>query len=141
MLAFVAAIGNALFALGQKKATLHSNPFLYGSLTLLTGGILLSIIAAFFDARGLTNYSIVNFKWFLISGTGYVLLNVGLYFLYRNYGASYYTLYAVLSIMTTSVLLAVLVFNEKLNWYYGLSFLCAVLTILFFMLGKTAKNL
>ncbi|MBL7723640.1 MAG: EamA family transporter [Chitinophagaceae bacterium] len=139
ILALVAAVGNALFALGQKKATVHANPFLYGSFTLLAGGVLLSIVSVFFNMKGVGNYAGINFKWFLVSGSGYVLLNIGLYFLYRNYGASYYTLYAVLSIITTSVLLATLVFNEKLNWYYGIAFLFALLTIIFFMLGKT-KN-
>ncbi|MEQ1922242.1 MAG: transporter, partial [Pyrinomonadaceae bacterium] len=74
-----------------------------------------------------------------VSGLGYVLLNIGLYFLYRNFGASYYSLYAVLSIVTTSILLATLVFHEKMNLYYWLSLGFAGLTILSFLKGQMNK--
>ena len=135
-LAFVASLGNALYAFGQKKSITHANPFLFGVFSLLTGAILLFVCASFFELKNIPTFVINNLKWFIVSGLGYVLLNLGLYFLYQNFGVSYYTLYAMLSILTTSILLATLVFGEKFNLYYGLSILFAFLTIFFFMKAK-----
>jgi drug/metabolite transporter (DMT)-like permease len=109
---------------------------LFGTFSLLTGAILLFACASFFDLKNIPDFIAANVKWFIVSGLGYVLLNLGLYFLYQNFGASYYTLYAMLSILTTSILLATLVFGEKFNFYYALSILFAFLTIFFFMKAK-----
>jgi drug/metabolite transporter (DMT)-like permease len=132
LLALTAAIGNALYAFGQKKAVPHENPFVFGVFSLIIGAVLLAVVSLFFNTEGIGNYFAENFKWFTISGLGYVLLNIGLFFLYRNFGASYYLLYAVLSIMTTSILLAIIVFHEKMNFYYWISIGFATLTIFFF---------
>lgn len=140
LLALTAAIGNALYAFGQKKAVPHENPFVFGVFSLLAGAVLLAVIALFFDKRNVSGYLSENFKWFTVSGLGYVLLNIGLYFLYRNFGASYYSLYAVLSIMTTSILLATVVFNEKMNFYYWISLGFATLAIFFFLKGQTGNS-
>ncbi|HMT09766.1 MAG TPA: EamA family transporter [Pyrinomonadaceae bacterium] len=139
LLALTAAVGNALYAFGQKKATQHENPFLFGSIALFVGSFFLTVIAMFFDTRSVGSYMAENIKWFGVSGLGYVLLNIGLYFLYRNFGASYYSLYAVLSIATTSILLAAVVFHERMNLYYWVSLGFAGLTILFFLKGQTSK--
>lgn len=138
-LALTAAIGNALYALGQKKAVTHENPFLFGVCSLAIGSGLLAVIAMFFDRRNIGSYIAGNIRWFAISGFGYVLLNIGLYFLYRNFGASYYLLYAVLSIITTSILLATIVFSEEMNFYYWISLGFAGLTMYFFFKGKTGS--
>lgn len=94
-LALTAAVGNALYALGQKKAGTHENPFLFGVFSLLIGAVLLSVVSFFFNNNRVGSYFAENFKWFTISGLGYVLLNIGLYFLYRNFGASYYSLFTL----------------------------------------------
>jgi drug/metabolite transporter (DMT)-like permease len=140
ILALTAAIGNALYAFGQKKAAPHENPFLFGVFSLLIGSLLLTSVALFFSRENVGSYFAANLKWFIISGSGYVLLNIGLYFLYRNFGASHYALYAILSIITTSILLATLVFGEKLNFYYWISFGFAILTIFFFLKSQTGSN-
>ena len=140
VLALTAAIGNALYAFGQKKAVPHENPFVFGVFSLAVGSILLSVVALFFNTNNIGSYFAENFKWFTVSGLGYVLLNIGLFFLYRNFGASYYSLYAILSIMTTSILLATIVFHEKMNFYYWVSLSFAGLTIFFFLKGQTSNH-
>ncbi|MBK9671992.1 MAG: EamA family transporter [Bacteroidetes bacterium] len=112
-LALIAAIGNAFVTLGQKKASAFHNPFFFGSFSLLFAAIILFCISFLYPTKGLQQYFLLNFKWFIIAGLGLVILNIFLYFLYRNFGASYYTLYAILAIITTSILLSVVVFNEK----------------------------
>ncbi|MBK7853944.1 MAG: DMT family transporter [Bacteroidetes bacterium] len=136
LLALIAAIGNALVTLGQKKAGAFQNPFFFGSFSLLIAAIILFSISFLYPTKGLQQYFAINLKWFVITGFGLVMLNIFLYFLYRNHGASYYTLYAILAIITTSILLSVFVFGEKMNMYYYISFVFAALTIFMFMKGK-----
>lgn len=136
LIALIAAIGNALVTLGQKKAGAFQNPFAFGSFSLLIAAIILFSISFLYPTKGLLHYFTINFKWLIISGIGLVMLNIFLYLLYRNHGASYYTLYAILAIITTSILLSVFVFGEKMNVYYYISFVFATLTILMFMKGK-----
>jgi len=138
LLAFAASIGNAIVTIGQKKANSFSNPFFFGAFSLLIASVIFFIIAMFFGTRGLSNYVYVNSKWFATTGLGLVLLNIFLYFLYRNYGATYYTLYSILAIVTTSIFVAVYFFNEKMNLYYWISLTFALLTIVFFMKGKSS---
>jgi drug/metabolite transporter (DMT)-like permease len=137
LLAMVASIGNALVTIGQKKATPFSNPFFFGAFSLLFASATLFIAAMFFGTKGLTSYIYVNGKWFATTGFGLVLLNIFLYFLYRNYGAAYYTLYSILAIATTSIFVAIYLFNEKMNVSYWISLTFALLTIIFFMKGKS----
>lgn len=136
LLAFVAACGNAFVTLGQKKASPFENPFLFGALSLLFAAISMFIISLFYDTKGVQSYITGNIIWISAAGFGLVLLNICLYFLYRNHGASYYTLYSILAIITTSIVLSVLIFNEKMNAYYWGSLLFAVLTIILFMKGR-----
>lgn len=137
LLALVASIGNAVVTIGQKKATSFSNPFFFGAFSLLFAAVTLFVIAIFFGTKGLNNYVYVNGKWFAMAGLGLVLLNIFLYFLYRNYGAAYYTLYSILAIVTTSIIVAVYLFGEKMNLSYRISLAFALLTIIFFMKGKS----
>lgn len=136
LLALIAAFGNALVTLGQKKSSAFHNPFLFGSCSLFIAATILFFISILYPTKGFQEYFTINLKWFLITGIGLVMLNIFLYFLYRNYGASYYTLYAILAIITTSILLSVFVFGEKMNMYYFISFVFAALTIFMFMKGK-----
>ncbi|NOT49876.1 MAG: EamA family transporter [Chitinophagaceae bacterium] len=137
LLAFAASIGNAMVTIGQKKATTYSNPFFFGAFSLLFASATLFVVAMFFTTKGVSNYFYVNAKWFATTGAGLVLLNIFLYFLYRNHGAAYYTLYSILAIVTTSIFVALYVFNEKMNMYYWISLAFALLTIVFFMKGKS----
>jgi len=76
-----------------------------------------------------------NLGWILLAGIGIYALYIGFYVLYSRYGASYYTVYAVASILTTSVFLGCFLLKEKFNIYTGLSVLCALASISFFALG------
>jgi drug/metabolite transporter (DMT)-like permease len=56
--------------------------------------------------------------------------------LYSQYGASNYILYAVLSIITTSVIVGVVIFKETFNIYHWLALLSSIITIALFTLGN-----
>lgn len=137
ILALLAAIGNALVTYGQKKSSSFENPFFFGAFSLLIASVFMFLIAFLYQSKGNMAYINDNFKWFGVSAIGLVLLNVFLYLLYSHFGASYYTLYAILAIITTSIGLCVWIFHEKMNTYYWISLGFAFFTILFFMKGKS----
>lgn len=137
LVALIAAIGNAIFVFGQKKAGVTSNPFIFLILSLSLCIVLLSISSIFFPRTNLKLFVFENYKAIVFTGLGLFITYIGFYLLYSRFGASYYTLYAVLSIVTTSIIVGVVVFKEAFNMYYLFSILSAILTIVLFFLGKS----
>ncbi len=135
--ALIAAIGNAFFALGQKKAGTSGHPVLFMVFTLLVSIASVLSLSWMFPKMELSKFLQFNYKWFTISGIGFTATFLGFYFLFNKYGTSYYTLYAVLSILTTSILVGLVFFREDFNWYYAMAILTALSTIFFFYLGST----
>lgn len=138
LLATIAAVGNALATLGQKKSSGIGNPFIFGATALLIAGFSLLVVAFIYQPKNNVAAITANFKWAAVTASGLVMLNVFLYVLYRQYGANFYTLYSMLAIITTSILLSVFIFNEKMNTYYGLSLIAALVSIFFFFKGRIA---
>lgn len=136
LFACLAAVGNAIFVFGQKKSIPNNNPFIFLTLSLalcvfyLVGSTLSSPLPDVKDY--LTN----NWKAIVITGTGLFITYLGFYFLYSRFGASYYIIYAVASIITTAIIVGVIVLHEPFNIYYLLSILSAILTIALFFIGQ-----
>lgn len=139
LFALVAAIGNAAFVYGTKKSVPDSNPFVFTIFALIGCIVLMGFSFFFFDSGNIKSWLLQNRYSLSITSVGLFFTYLGFYLLYSNFGASYYILYAVMSIVTTSIIVAVVFFHEKFNWYFGLSILFAFLTILFFYLGKSAE--
>ncbi|TGK20411.1 transporter [Leptospira stimsonii] len=140
LFALIAAIGNAFFAYGQKKSTAISAPFLFLIPTLVVCLILLTFSIFFYKPETLKEYLAQNWIYFVISGVGLYFTFVGFYLLYSRFGASYYILYAVLSILTTSIFVGVIVFSEKINLFHYLSILSALISIFLFHYGQNATK-
>jgi len=134
--ATIAAIGNAVFALGQKQSAGAANGLLFVAASAglamlaalvcapLTGG--LDLAATF---RG-------NFKALLLSGLGLFLTYLGFNLLYARYGATQYVLYAVISIITTTLFVGMFWLKEPVNLYHKLSIALALLAVVVFSLGQ-----
>ncbi len=135
--ALIAAFGNALFAYGQKKSTISNNPFLFLIFVTLLCGVLLIVAALFFEKAGSKEYVYKNIIQILISGIGLFITFFGFYFLFTRFGTSYYILYAVFSILTTSIFVGVFLFGEKFNTFHIFSVMSALLAIVLFHLGQT----
>lgn len=134
--ALLAAIGNALFAVGQKKALPLDNPFAFIAVSAIFCVTLTLLIAPLW---GMPKYAFAvkqNGGWALVSGLGLFLTYVGFYFLYSRYGTSNYILYAVLSIITTSVIVGVWLLRENFNAYHWAALVCALLTVGLFSWGN-----
>ena len=134
--ASVAAAGNALFAFGQRKSVPVEHPFLFiiGALLVCLG--LFSAVSLFLPKPDISSFVKVNHQWILVSGLGFSLTFVGFYFLYSRYGASHYAVYAVLSIITTSIIVGVIVLREPFNLYHLLSIIMAIAAVVLFAIGQ-----
>ena len=135
--ALIAAIGNAMFAAGQKKAIAFDNPFTFIALAAMVCVFLTVATAPLF---GQPHYSSVvkeNGWWAVLSGTGLFLTYLGFNLLYSIYGAWNYILYAVLSIVTTSVIVGVVMFKESFNVYHWLAFGSSIVTVALFSIGNS----
>lgn len=137
--ALLAAVGNGIFVYGQKKAGISGKPFIFIIWSLLICVGLLVLAALFYPKAHYLEYIRTNYKPALLSGAGLFLTYVGFYFLYTQFGASYYILYGILSMLTTSIVVGLLIFREEYNVYYLLATLSAMLTVFLFFLGKKPK--
>ncbi|MFB5649202.1 EamA family transporter [Leptospira wolffii] len=135
--ALIAAFGNALFTFGQKKSETSNNPFLFLLSYTVLCAVFLLFSALFFEKEGAREYIQRNLFQIFLSGVGLYITFLGFYFLFTRFGASYYILYAVFSILTTSIFVGIYLFGEKFNLYHLFSVVSAVLAILLFHLGQT----
>ena len=132
----LAALGNALFAAAQKKAVAASNPF---SALVASAVVCVILAAATVPVFGKANYSSLLRKevlWVVAGGIGLYLTYLGFNLLYTRCGASYYVLYAVLSIVTTVLVVGALVFREPLNGYHWAAVVSAFFTVVLFSMGQ-----
>jgi drug/metabolite transporter (DMT)-like permease len=72
----------------------------------------------------------------ITSGVGFFITFIGFYLLYSQFGAVYYVVYAVLSIISTSLIVGVLIFREPFNAYQGGALILAILAIALFSYGQ-----
>jgi drug/metabolite transporter (DMT)-like permease len=137
--ALLAAVGNGLFAFGQRKSVGVTNSFVFITITLIVCVLLCTASAPFF---GPANYGATlrgNAGWAVLSGCGLFMTYLGFNMLYSTYGASSYILYAVLSIMTTSIIVGAVLLRESLNLYHWLAALSALVTVGLFSYGNSLR--
>jgi len=101
LFATIAAVGNALFVYGQRGSAPSPNAYLFMFSAVTVCTVLFGIAVA--RAPGDFGFVAANARFILISGAGFFVTFIGFYLLYSNYGATQYVLYAIISIMTTSI--------------------------------------
>jgi len=135
--ASIAAIGNAMFALGQKKSVGVENGLLFVGVSALIAFLLAFILAPFlgtFDTAAMVRN---NWKAMILSGFGLFLTYLGFNLLYSRYGVSYYVLYAVISIVTTTIIVGVWWLKEPVNVYHKIAMMLAIIATLIFSYAQT----
>lgn len=135
--ALLAAVGNAIFVYGQRGSTQGANPFLFtlGSIAFCT--LMFALAALVYRTPSDPAYVASNATAMAIGGLGFFITIVGFFLLYTGYGASQYALYAVLSILTTTVGVGVLIYREPFNVYQVVATLFAVMAIVLFTYGRS----
>ena len=141
LFALIAAVGNAMFAAGQKKAAGLDNSLLFigfsATVCLILTFLVLPLIYGKFDIISPLSE---NWKWILLSGSGLFLTYLGFNLLYRNFGTSSYVYYAVLSIITTSVIVGIVIFRERVNIYHAASVVLAIGAIILYTIGNNGNR-
>lgn len=135
--ALIAATGNAFFVIGQKKALALANPFTFISISAIFCVLLTLLSAPLFGAPKYSEVLRVNGIWAIVSGFGLFLTYLGFNLLYSSFGASSYILYAVLSILSTTLIVSGLIFKETFNLYHWLALLSAIITVTLFSIGNS----
>ena len=135
--ATIAAVGNAMFALGQKKSANVENGLLFVGLSAIIAVIFAIIFAPLVGAFEIGNVLKENWKAVLLSGLGLFLTYLGFNLLYSRYGASQYVLYAVISIITTTIIVGMFWLKEPVNIYHKVAIAMAIIAVVFFSIGQS----
>ena len=136
----IAALGNAIFVYGQRSAAVSPNPFLYMAGAILVCMLLFLLATLFSGGEQRSTYLIDNSLPIIIGGVGFFITFVGFYLMYSRVGANSYTVYATLSILTTSVGVGLIIFREPFNQYHVIAMGLAILAVCFFGFGQYKLN-
>ena len=140
LFAFIAAIGNAMFVYGQRASDTSENPFYFLFLILVVCISLFIMSALISKGQMDMAYILANKQYILISGFGFFITFTGFYWLYSQQGASGYIVYALFSILTTSIGVGLIIFKEPYNRYHVISGLFAVAAILVYGIAQHRLN-
>lgn len=137
MFAAIAALGNAMFALGQKKSVGVENGVLFVGLSALIAALCALAVSPMLGIFDLGNTVKGNWRALGLSGLGLFLTYLGFNLLYSRYGVSQYALYAVLSILSTTLIVGVWWLKEPVNLYHKLAMALALAAVLLFSIGQS----
>ena len=137
MFAGIAAIGNAMFALGQRKSAGVENWLLYVGMSALVAMVCALAFSPLVGAVDVGATFRGNWRGILLSGLGLFLTYLGFNLLYTRFGASQYVLYAVLSIITTTIGVGILWLKEPVTIYHKLAILLALAAVILFSIGQS----
>lgn len=137
--AFIAAVGNAMFAAGQKQSAGADNGLAFVGASALVAAALAWAASPFLGSAHLSSLVLVNGRSILLAGSGLFLTYLGFHLLYTHFGVSQYVLYAVLSILTTTVFVGIFWLHEPVNGYRIVAIVLAVVSIILYSFGQSAS--
>jgi len=135
--ATIAAVGNAMFALGQRKSAGAENGLLFVGMSAVVAFILAIFFAPLVGAFDAGSTLKGNWKAVLLSGAGLFLTYLGFNLLYSRFGAAQYVLYAVLSIITTTIVVGIFWLKEPVNLYQKIAIAMALAAVVLFSIGQS----
>jgi drug/metabolite transporter (DMT)-like permease len=135
--ATIAAAGNAMFALGQRKSAGVENGLLFVGVSALVAVVCALVFAPMVGVFSLGNTLKGNWEAMLWSGAGLFLTYLGFNLLYARYGASQYALYAVISIITTTIIVGMWWLQEPVNMYHKIAIALAIAAVILFSIGQS----
>ncbi|MCK9294009.1 MAG: EamA family transporter [Desulfobulbaceae bacterium] len=135
--ATIAAVGNAMFALGQKKSVDAENGLLFVSLSALVAVLIALFFAPLVGVLDIGNTVKENWKALLLSGFGLFFTYLGFNLLYSRYGVTQYVLYAVISIISTTIIVGVFWLKEPVNVYHKAAIALAIMAVVLFSIGQS----
>ncbi|MDR3762971.1 MAG: transporter [Acidobacteriota bacterium] len=140
LFAFVAAVGNAMFALGQRRSASAHNGLAFVGASAVVAATLAWLSSPLLGAPEVAQLVRLHGRNILLAGTGLFLTYLGFNLLYSRYGASQYVLYAVLSILTTTVFVGILWLHEPVNAYKLVAIVLATASVVLYSLGQARTS-
>jgi drug/metabolite transporter (DMT)-like permease len=138
--ALIAAVGNAMFALGQKRSAGIHNGLAFIGTSAVVAALLAWSASPLLGGADLSHLLRNNCRNILLAGGGLFLTYLGFNLLYTRFGVSQYVLYAVLSILTTTVFVGIFLLREPLNGYRIAAIVLALASVVLYSLGQTAAS-
>ena len=132
----IAALGNAIYVYGQRSALVSTNPYLFMAAAVTLCAFMFVVASLISGTSTTTVYLKQNWWPIAISAGGFFITFIGFYLMYSRVGANSYTVYAVLSILTTSVGVGMIIFREPFNFYHVVSVFFALLAVGFYGYGQ-----
>ena len=136
-IATIGALGNALFVYGQRRAHVSDAPFVFVTLYLIIATTCCFLAVPFLPKTNVMALVTQNFMWAFWTGLGLAVTMISFYFLYTHFGATFYALYSVISILTTTLLVGQILLREPINIFHVGAIILAVGSVLLFTLGRT----
>ncbi len=135
-IALMAALANSLFAYGNRRADVSDAPFAFVAMVLAFAFLFCLLAVLLLPNENVVTLLTQNLKWALYSGLGLAVTLVGFYFLYANFGATYYALYSVMAILTTTVLVGQILLKEPITVFHVGAIVLAMGSVVLFTLGQ-----
>jgi len=126
-----------MFALGQRKSAGVENGLLFVGVSALVAVLFALLFAPLVGAFDVGHTLEEHWPAVLLSGLGLFLTYLGFNLLYSRYGASQYVLYAVLSIITTTIVVGILWLKEPVNLYHKIAIAMAIAAVVLFSIGQS----
>ena len=138
--ALIAAVGNAMFALGQRRSSGVHNGMAFVGASALVAAALAWSVSPLMGSPDLPNLIRANGRNIVFGGCGLFLTYLGFNLLYTRYGVSPYVLYAVLSILTTTVFVGIFWLREPLNGYRVAAIALALASVVLYSIGQSPRS-
>ena len=136
VIAAVGALGNALFVYSQRRANVSDAPFVFVTLYFAFTTVFCLLTVLFLPKINVMALITQNFMWAFWTGLGLAITMISFYFLYTYFGATFYVLYSVMAILTTTLLVGGILLREPLNIFHVGAILLAIGSVLLFTLGR-----
>jgi drug/metabolite transporter (DMT)-like permease len=81
-------------------------------------------------------YFMKNWTLILFAAVGIFIINILAYYIINLYGASYWIIASLSSMLIPAIVVGYFVFKERVNFWIIPSLICAILSVLFFTLSK-----
>lgn len=138
--ALIAAVGNALFALAQRRAAGAQNGIAMTACSVTVTVILLWCLAPMTGSLHLGELVATQGRNLLLGGFGLFGVYIGFYLMFSRFGVSPYILYAVLSILTTTVIVGLLWLKEPINGMRIGAIALAIASVILYSLSETQRS-
>jgi len=141
--ALIAAVGNAMFALGQRRSAGVHNGLAFVGAAAIVAALLAWLASPLMGVMGAADLSQLlrnNSRNILLAGAGLFLTYLGFNLLYTRFGVSQYVLYAVLSILTTTVFVGLFWLREPVNGYRLAAIVLALASVVLYSLGQSSTS-